>query len=540
MHNPYGYPARSGSLSRVWLIIIALLVLPAATTAVASQVRPVYFDRSAEVVLPVGYRSDRQYPVFVVLPPTGARASHMARRMGLDPERQSEFILVFPAGRPLRSEYLPDFVRFVEWYEERLFADLDRVFDNYNANPSEVYLGGYSLGGDLSWALSARNPDRFAGAVMAGTRTSYPVNDATLQRMRESGYRGAFLIGTREDRARYDGINYVRNRLERAGVENRYAEYPGAHVMPPTSRLQAKIAYVTEVDDLPSSDELRTATAAGSTSDASSSRPGRPAPGREPQPIPTEVLQHHLTRPSSDRVGVRFGLPAEVGSEGWQAARENELRLRVEWPWSRYYLGTMATFAGSELSTGLRNRRISQELVFGLGPESTTDSEGGFFAAGLGWDWLRTFDDDREALREFDILLVRGDRNLGMLPERWHGDRRVDSLLTLRYTIPRGSGTEFLAPHVFNLRAHYLLRLAEFVVIDLGAGSYTLQNRSVSDAGALTEALDHRLEWELGFGVRAPAPFLWRVGHRGTAERALPDGEFAYRPSWNLMLEYSF
>lgn len=540
VHTPRACPARNNRAFRSALIVVALLVLPAATTAVASQVRPAYFDRAAEGVPPVGYSSNRQYPVFVVLPPTGSRASYMARRMGLDPERQREFILLFPAGSPLRSEYLPDFVRFVEWYEERLFADLDRVFDTYNANPSEVYLGGYSLGGDLSWALSARNPDRFAGAVMAGTRTSYPINAATLERMRESGYRGAFLIGNREQRARYEGINYVRNRLERAGVENRYAEYPGAHVMPPTSRLQEKIAYVTEIENLPSRSEARTAAAAGSAPGSPASRSQRPTPGREPQPIPTELLQHHLTRPSSDRVGFRFGLPAEVGAEGWQAARDNELRLRVEWPWSRYYLGTKATLAGSEVSSGLRNRLLSQELVFGLGPETTTRNEGGFFAAGFGWDWLRAFDDDDDALREFEILLVRGDRNLAWIPERWHGDERVDSLLTLRYTIPRGTTAEFLAPHVFNLRAEYLLRLAEFVVIDIGAGSYTQQNRPVSGADALTEALDHRLEWELGFGVRAPAPFLWRVGHRGTAERPLPDGEFAYRPSWNLMLEYSF
>ncbi len=517
---------------RFVLAVLGLFLLPAATPALAAQVRPAYFDQPAEVVLPAGYSSQRIYPVFVVLPPTGARASHMARRMGLDPERQREFILVFPAGRPHRTEYLPDFIRFVEWYEERLFADLDRVFDTYGANPSEVYLGGYSLGGDLSWALVARNPDRFAGAVMAGTRASYPVTEAGLQRMRESGFRGAFLIGSREDRARYEGINYVRRSLQEAGVANRYAEYPGGHVMPPTGRLQTKIAYVAGIETLPPGAPTGVRTAASSTR--------RPAPGGDPRPIPTETLQRHLTRPTRDRVGFRFGLPAEVGADGWQSARDNEVRVRVEWPWSRYYLKSLTTYNGSEVSTALKHHRLSQALLFGMGAEGTTASDGRIIGAGVGWDWLRTFDDDGNALRQVELLFVRGDRNLSWLPQRWHGGERVDSLLTLRYILPRGIAAQFVPEHVFNLRAQYLLRLAEFVVIDTGVGSYTVQNRSVSNTGELLDAIDHRLEWELGFGVRAPAPFLWRVSHRGTAERALPDGSFEYRPAWRLTLEYSF
>ncbi len=517
------------------LAVFALLVLPAARPAVAGQARPVYLDHPAEVMLPVGYESGLSYPVFVVLPPTGSRASQMARRMGLDPERQREFILVFPPGRPLRSEYLPDFVRFVEWYEERLFADLDRVFDTYSANPSEVYLGGYSLGGDLSWALSARNPDRFAGAVMAGTRTSYPINQTALDKMRESGFRAAFLIGDREARARYDGINYVHSRLQRAGVETHYGEYSGGHVMPPTDRIRTKIAYVTEVENLPS----ETAPVAAGRP-AAERRPDRPRPGREPQPIPSEILVHHLTRPSSDRVGLRVGLPAEVGGDGWQSARDNELQLRIEWPWSRYYLRSVAGYTGSRVSTGLRHRRISQDLVFGIGSESGSPDTNGFFGAGIGWDWLRTFDDDDAALRQLELLFVRGDRNLGWIPSRWHGDERVDSLLTLRYIVPRGITHEYVAAQVLNLRAQYLLRLGELVVVDAGVGSYAVQNRSISGTRELADALDHRLEWELGFGFRAPAPFLWRVSHRGTAERPVDGAQFEYRPAWRLTLEYSF
>ncbi|MFO8173659.1 MAG: hypothetical protein R6T96_05195, partial [Longimicrobiales bacterium] len=56
----------------------------------------------------------------------------------------------------------------------------------------------------------------------------------------------------------------------------------------------------------------------------------------------------------------------------------------------------------------------------------------------------------------------------------------------------------------------------------------------------LSEALDHRLEWSVGAGLRAPSPLLWRVGYRGIGERTLPEGERSYRGLWNLTLEFSY
>ncbi|NBF39418.1 MAG: hypothetical protein GVY14_03285, partial [Spirochaetes bacterium] len=98
----------------------------------------------------------------------------------------------------------------------RIF-ELDSVLENYSADPDRIYLGGYSLGGDLSWALSVRNPELFAGAVIAGSRTSYPVDTATLETLRSRGFRGSFLIGNRDSPARYDGINRSRNAFADTG-----------------------------------------------------------------------------------------------------------------------------------------------------------------------------------------------------------------------------------------------------------------------------------------------------------------------------------
>ena len=504
-------PSRVGLVT---LILIAVLVAPGAAWATTTQARPAYLDQPSRVVLPVGYSARRSYPVFIPLPPTGMSSLLMARSLGLDPERQTEFILLLPPGRPQRTEYLPDFMSFVQWYEERVLVDLAQLLETHSADRARVYLGGYSLGGDLSWALAARNPDRFAGAVMAGTRASYPVSASTLERMQASGFRGALLIGESEETGRYNGINHVRSRFEQAAVAHTYTEYRGGHTMPPWTTLQEQVAFVTGV---------RVAT---------------PPPQTAPQSQATgRSLADYLTRPTRDRVALRVGV-LNLTDGAWWPGRHTEAQLRVEWPWSRFYVHSYTGYSSTSVSTGLRLRALDQELVFGVGPPATTTRSGGFSAAGVGWDWIHRLDD--EALpRRIHLVYVRGDRNLAFIPQGWHGADRVDSLLSLRYTLPIGT-TGFLPAEFLNLRAHYLLRLGGRVVIDAAAGSFTLPNRAALAESDGSLPVDHRIEWEAGFGLRVPDPFLWRIAYRGTAARSLPDDAFDHTTTWRLSVEYSF
>lgn len=431
----------------------------------------------------------------------------MAARSGLDPARQREFILLLPAGRPTADQYLPDFLTFVAWYEERLLDDLAYLLDNYSADPERVYLGGYSLGGDLSWALSIRNPSLFAGAVIAGTRASHPATEESLATLRARAFKGAFLIGDREDRARYNGINYARSLFAASGIEHRYSEYPGGHVMPGTALLQEKIRYVTSVRNLPDPEIPPFAVAADAAGPFG-----------------------HTSR---DRLALRAAFPTAFSPEGIQPPDELLLGVRWEWPWDNRYLRTTVGYASSNRTTDQREHRLHQDILVGWGEHR------GFFGAGFGFDWIRRFDDGN-SYGEVDFLLFRADRNPWIIPAGRVDPQRVDSLLVLRYSLPRGIGAGMRVEQALNLRAEYLLRIADRVVIDAGLGAYTVQNRPVASLGELSDALDRRLEWQLGTGVRIPSPLLWRVGYRGLAERALPDGGFAYRGIWNVSIEYSF
>jgi len=469
----------------------------------AEQPRPAYFDQPAQIILPRGYNRTRRYPVFVLLPPTGVHSSVVARNFGLDPATQDTFILVFPAGSPTRREYLPDFISFVDGYETRLLTDLDRVMDEYPADPDRVYVGGYSLGGDLSWALSVRNPDLFAGAVIAGSRTSHPVSDGALETLADRGFRAAFLIGNREAPVRYRGINVARGRFDAEGVTFTYEEYSGSHEIPPSTMLRHAVAWVTGEE-------------------------GIPAPAPRVAAVASPLVEHT----SRDRFALWAELPGEVGTRGLVTPADTAIGWRAEWPWPEFYLRSTVAFTTTTTSTGAVAHRLYQDVFAATGDRL-------LLGGGVGGEWASDVGDGN-AFNTVDLIAGLGVRNPWIIPAGAYDPLRVDALLLLRYTLPRGIAEGPATAQVFNLRADSLLRIADRFVLDASLASYTVQNAPVDTLADLSGALDHRVQWEAGLGVRAPSPLLWRVGYRGRRTRALPDGDPHTRGVWVASVEYSY
>ena len=218
-------------------------------------------------------------------------------------------------------------------------------------------------------------------------------------------------------------------------------------------------------------------------------------------------------------------VPADVTSDGLTPPRETGVGARIELPWPSLYLRTTAEYVGSTRTTDVWEHRLSQDILAGINPAGGgSEPARHIFGVGAGWDWLRTVAGE-DAFKTVDVLLMHGMRNPWIIPPGEVDENRIDSLLVLRYTLPRGAGADPAVEQVLNLRAEYLLRIADLFVIDVAGGSHTVQNGPVDRVRELSGALDHRLEWELGLGLRAPSPLLWRVGYRGIADRPLPDGD---------------
>jgi dienelactone hydrolase len=218
--------------------LLVLMIFPA-----VGQVRQSYLDRPSQVILPQDYDSSKTYPLLLSLPWTTGTGEEFYRyyRQSL---QTKDFILVFPPGRPTRNHYLPDFISFVKWFEARAIGDVKAAMAKYSVNPEAVYLGGYSLGGDLSWAFLNRNPDIFKGAMIFGTRCSYAHKAENLALMRERGVKVFFGIGNREHTTRSAGINRAYQALRNAGLDVKLQEYPGAHTNPPRAMAGTALAHL--------------------------------------------------------------------------------------------------------------------------------------------------------------------------------------------------------------------------------------------------------------------------------------------------------
>jgi enterochelin esterase-like enzyme len=181
------------------------------------------------VLPPTGYDADTAYPVLIYLPYTGGTA--LRGFITYVPVMEiHDFILVLPPGKGSTADHSWEgFSACIERYEAHIEEALEWIRSKYRVDEERIILAGYSLGGDLSWALSVRTPDRYRGAIMMGTRCGYRAGEQTLEKLRGGDFRAFFLTGADELPARYDGMNQAKQLLQSNGIETLYREVPGAH-----------------------------------------------------------------------------------------------------------------------------------------------------------------------------------------------------------------------------------------------------------------------------------------------------------------------
>ncbi len=224
------------------LIATLACALLAASLPAAAQRYQIRELEDTRIVLPAKLQKDRRYPAMVFLPYTGGSpASAFSNYLAAAYARSKladNLIIVLPDGDGDAGDYddHEDWAETVEDWDNLLDAALAQAMARYPIDEQRVYLGGYSMGGDLSWALALRRPGRYAGALVMGSRCSWraPPSMRVLSKLQR---RFIFLMGSRDAPSRVQGMEAAVRLVDRRGIPHRYRRYPASHRPPPGATM---------------------------------------------------------------------------------------------------------------------------------------------------------------------------------------------------------------------------------------------------------------------------------------------------------------
>jgi enterochelin esterase-like enzyme len=227
-------------------------------------------DEASELILPPGYTRAKKYPLVIFLPFTGGTGGDLLARMledaGLADQvdasdrsgqvagllnalfekqaAQKSFIVMIPPGRGSTKDHSSQgFEACIYRYENRILTDISEYRKRYNIDTTRMMLTGYSLGGDLSWAISQRYPEKFKGAIISGSSCGY-AEKGMMARQAKQGVRYYLAMGQEEISRRTTGMAAARAQLDKAAVAYQYTRMPGSHVAATMEQFRNGLNYV--------------------------------------------------------------------------------------------------------------------------------------------------------------------------------------------------------------------------------------------------------------------------------------------------------
>lgn len=198
----------------------------------------------SEIVMPLDFSPDRKYPLVIFLPWTGGEASrnHELYAHGFD--RLEPFIsMITPEAASTQDHSSPGFEAATFRYENRILKDLKVLEERQIVDTNKIILVGFSMGGDMSWALAQRHPGIFRGAIISGSRTSWPEKNSIAQ-IKSNGAKFYFVMGSDERADRLAGLTSTLGLLDKNQIPYKYERTPGNHVWPTFEQFAAGLEFL--------------------------------------------------------------------------------------------------------------------------------------------------------------------------------------------------------------------------------------------------------------------------------------------------------
>ena len=246
-HLPGRWEGETNMTNAIRALLLAVVL--AAPAAMASPTTA----QGSRLLLPDGAATGR--PAVILLPFTGGSAQRLYdwRYSEVLPAfaREANLIIVIPPDRTATDDYstAAAWSATLQHYTDSLAADTDEIVRKHGADPRRIVLAGYSMGGDIGWALPLRDTERYAGAVIMGSRTSYRAKGA-LEKLAARGFRYFMYMGEREFIERERGMDAARAALLKSGVAFQNAEAFEDHIPAPPETFVQGLRYVLGMDAL--------------------------------------------------------------------------------------------------------------------------------------------------------------------------------------------------------------------------------------------------------------------------------------------------
>ena len=207
----------------------SLPVKPDIATAKGEPARIVE-SNGTTVILPASYDKQKTYPAVVLLPftgGTGLRFFDWAFEKPYRDRQTNSFIVIIPAGKGSLSDYTPgsEFEKTIQRYDNQVKSDLKTLVPKYKIDASRVSIGGYSLGADLAWALSLRNPKLFRGAILIDSICS-DRRSSSMNELAKRNFRVFMIIGQKEAGEQNHPMAGVKSLLDQYKIANQYKDFP--------------------------------------------------------------------------------------------------------------------------------------------------------------------------------------------------------------------------------------------------------------------------------------------------------------------------
>ncbi|MBW4541057.1 MAG: hypothetical protein KME43_18245 [Myxacorys chilensis ATA2-1-KO14] len=219
-------------------------VKPPKTTSNESTCTP--RSDKTDVKLPSSYDRRNTYPALIMLPVTGGTPNDYFQ--GAFAEQYSvriknPFIVVLFDIQGSRNDWDPgkNFYPAIERCEKFVKSNLAGLISKYSIDPSRIVLGGSSLGGDLSWALSLRNPALFqSGTIVLNSQSTYR-DEVAMRQLVANKSRFFMLANEVDEDKRLPEIRRAVDELAKYGVDHRFEIISDANY---TEMLMRGVDYV--------------------------------------------------------------------------------------------------------------------------------------------------------------------------------------------------------------------------------------------------------------------------------------------------------